>query len=498
MRLSTRLSLFFLGALGLVLVGFSTSLYALASKYLHRQADERLEAALNTLVAAAEFGPDGVEWEPKERSLSFGRRTLEGPFCWMVCDAGGARLDGSSSGDLGRLLQEAMMSGPPATRPKNVVDRDRQTWRILYRRLETPPPSLQQPSEPDDPPSATRKHAALLLGAGVSLEGVEAALRNLALVLLALSLGIWTLALGFGRMLSRRALRPVTEMAEAAQSIEGNDLNERLPIPGSDDELGELGRSFNALLDRLQEAFERQRRFTGDASHQLRTPLTAMLGQVDLALRRERPAAEYTQVLASVQRQGRHLRRIVEALLFLARADAEGVRPELEPIELEGWLTDHCRSRQDGQRAADIKLEIDSSGPHTVRAQPALLGELVDNLLDNASKYSAPGTPILVRLNREGACVVLSIEDQGIGVAAEEIPHLFEPFYRSVATRSRGVSGLGLGLAVAERLAHSFGGSIDVRSERNRGSCFTIRFPAEAMPSDSAEPSMTESGVMAK
>jgi len=480
MRLSTRLSLFFLGALGLVLVGFSASLYVLASKYLHRQADERLEGALNTLVAAAEFGPEGVEWEPKERSLSFGRLDNEDQFSWIVCDSHGRQLDGSATGNLDQFLHDWMLSGSSSRRPQSAMDRRGRTWRMMYRRLEPSRGSRRETAEREEQTTSDDKHAALVFGAGISLEGVERTLQSLAGVLVVLSLGIWTLALGFGRRLSCRALRPLTHMAQAAQAIDGDELDRRLPIPQSGDELAELGLSFNALLDRLSESFERQRRFTGDASHQLRTPLTAMLGQVDLALRRERPPAEYERVLTLVQRQAGHLRQIVEALLFLSRADQEALRPDLATIELSAWLTDQFRFENDDHRASDLRLEIGADGPFLVRAHPALLSELLNNLLDNATKYSEPGTPIVVRLNREFHCVLLSVEDQGVGIIDEEIPLIFEPFYRSRETRNRGIGGLGLGLSVADRLAHSFGGSIEVRSEVRRGSCFTMRFPAES------------------
>jgi signal transduction histidine kinase len=263
-----------------------------------------------------------------------------------------------------------------------------------------------------------------------------------------------------------------------------------------------LGRSFNCLLDRLQESFERQRRFTGDASHQLRTPLTAMLGQVDLALRQERSVAEYQRVLALVQKKTRHLRQIVESLLFLSRADSEAQQPQLELIDVAGWLTEHIRSWHDSRRVSDLKLEVETDDPPWLRVQPSLLGELVNNLLDNASKYSAPGTSITVRLRREGQVVLLAVEDRGIGIAEGEIPHVFEPFYRSSEARHKDSAGLGLGLSVALRLARPFGGTIGVVSHPGRGSTFTIRFPPEAPPppvnAPPITPSITEAGASAR
>jgi two-component system OmpR family sensor kinase len=476
-RLRTRLLLYFLAALAAVLVGFSASLYGMASTYLHRQADERLEAALNTLVAAAEVNEAGVEWEPEERRLSFGRRTAESPFAWRVADEGGRRLDSSDPADGPGPLDRA---DPGATttitrRPLTVVDPQGDTWRVLHRRLEAPAGAAPKPIA--EAGRSGRMHRALVLSAAVSLERVRTALRNLVLALTGLSLGVWAVALAAGRWLCRRVLRPVAEMAEAAHAL-GDDPSGRLPEPATDDELGELGRSFNGLLGRLHESSERQRRFAGDASHQLRTPLTAIQGQVDLALRQERDAGEYRRVLALVQRRTQHLRQIVEALLFLARADAEAQAPGLMPVELSGWLAEHLGSRPEVPRSADVTQAEPAGGPAWVRAQPALLGELADILLDNAGKYGEPGTPIVVRLRRDGPWVRLSVEDSGIGIPPGELPHVFEPFYRSESARSREAAGVGLGLSVARRLAEAQGGRIEASSREGMGSTFTVSLPA--------------------
>jgi len=478
MRLSTRLSVFFLAALALVLLGFSIGLFGLASRYLHRQVDERLDAALNMLAAAAEVTSAGVEWEPQERTLSFGRRTLEDRFCWQVCDERGQRLDGSP-GELDHFLTGPGSDGGRHFR--SIVDAQRVTWRIMHRRLE-PLSGTGKPVEDLEKP--VRAHAALILAAAVSMEGIWATLRNLAFVLSVLSLLLWTLALVCGQRLSRRALVPVTRMAHAAAAISGDDVDQRLPVPKTADELEGLGRSFNALLDRLQVSFERQRRFTGDASHQLRTPLTAIQGQVDLALRQERDVQEYKRVLAVVQRKTRHLRQIVESLLFLARADRETLTPLMERIDLAAWLAEHLRSWQESRKTIDFSPDLDLNlvaieGPLLVRAQAPLLAELVNNLLDNAARYSDPGMPIRVRLQHVKSTVELTVQDQGIGIAEDEIPHLFEPFYRSPQARQRGTSGLGLGLSVAARLATAFGGTIEVSSRPGRGSRFTLRLPLE-------------------
>jgi signal transduction histidine kinase len=260
------------------------------------------------------------------------------------------------------------------------------------------------------------------------------------------------------------------------------ELGQRLPTSHTGDELEDLGRSFNGLLDRLEESFEQQRRFTGDASHQLRTPLTAMLGQIEVALRRARDPEEYRRVLTAVQGQADQLRQIVEMLLFLARADAEPRAPDLERVDLGAWLSQRLLAWASRPRGPDLRRGPDPPQPVWVRVHPPLLGQAVENLLENASKYSPPGSPITLRTWREAGAVCLQVGDQGRGIAAEDLLHVFEPFYRSPDVRRRGLNGVGLGLCVATRIVAAFGGRIDVESVPNQGSRFTVRLPdAEAV-----------------
>jgi signal transduction histidine kinase len=286
---------------------------------------------------------------------------------------------------------------------------------------------------------------------------------------------IWLLALFVGRLVCRRALLPVIRMADAARTMNVDEITRRLPTPPTGDELEELSRAFNNLLDRLQESFQRQQRFTGDASHQLRTPLAAMLGQVEVALRRERPAEEYQRVLTTVQHQAGRLGRIVDALLFLARADREAGLPEQERVKVSDWLPGHLQTWSEHARAQNIHLESAAASPFLVEVQPVLLGELVNILIDNACKFSQPGTPVSVRLHQEKQSVDIEVQDQGCGIKEVDLPHLFTPFFRCADSRHGGVEGIGLGLAIAKRLAESFGGGLTVTSVVGRGSCFTLR-----------------------
>jgi signal transduction histidine kinase len=472
MRLGTRLTVFYVSAIAVVLAGFSVALFAMAAKHLYRRADERLESALNTLAAAAEFESGGVMWEPEERSLSFGRRTLEGHLSWRISDERGARIDGSASDEVEGILARVAADGR-GRRLATLTDRSGVHWRTMSRRLEGKHPSGEVRSVTA---LSEGHHNALILAAGTSLEGIRLDLRNLALALGALSLAVWMLALMTGKRLCRLALRPLTEMATAAQAIGGDEPGSRLPTPESDDELAELGRSFNALLDRLGESLERQQRFTGDASHQLRTPLTSVQGQVDLALRQDRSPEEYRRVLTLVQAKTRSLRQIVDGLMFLSRADAEARSPALEEISLDAWLRERLDAWPDPRRS-DVVYESDAARAYRVLVHPPLLGEMFSNLLDNAAKYSPPNTPIMVQLSHQNGDVVFSVCNAGPGIDPDELPNVFEPFFRSEAARLRGSQGTGLGLSVAARIAAVFGGRITAASTPGQGATFSVALP---------------------
>jgi two-component system OmpR family sensor kinase len=498
MTLTARLTSFFLGVLACVLVGFSVGLYCLASNYLHNQAAERLDSALHTLAAAADVGPEGVEWEPGSRSLSLGQDASADEVRWLVRDVRGQEVDRSrnlSPSEADGFLQSAAASS--ANDPDcSVGFPDGEPWRLRQTgisagaehavkesaatQLPAPPPRAPASSAAADDKSAEpagKLFPELTLTVGVSLAPIKATLRNLALALGGLSIGLWSVAAISGRGLCRRALVPVTRMAEAARRMKADDWQTRLPSPGTGDELQDLAGAFNGLLTRLEESFERQRRFTGDASHQLRTPVAGMLGQVEVALLRERSPEEYRRVLEAVRSQAVRLRQIVETQLFLARADAESLEPQLETLDFAEWLPAHLESWQEHPRRSDLRFQSTNGKETEIQTHPQLLAQLLDNLLDNAAKYSPPGKPITISLRTDESEVECSVEDAGCGIAAADLPHIFEPFYRSSQARQSGIAGAGLGLAVAQRISTALGGTLRAENTASGGARFILLLP---------------------
>jgi heavy metal sensor kinase len=300
----------------------------------------------------------------------------------------------------------------------------------------------------------------------------------------------WTLALALpvtlalasvgGLFLASRALHPVDQITRAAQSISAHDLSQRLNLNLPDDELGRLARTFDAMIARLDEAFHRQRRFTADASHELRTPLTIIKGDLSLALARPRDAGYYRRVLAEMDEEVDGMGRLVERLLALARADAEGTSLQRQTTDLSALLADLVEQTRPLAEARALDLVAQIAPDLTATVDPDAVTQVVLNLLDNALKYTASGR---VRLSahpsRSGDKVQIAVSDSGPGIPAEHLPHIFDRFYRVDRARSREFGGAGLGLAIARDLVVAHGGEITVHSVPGEGSTFTVHLPVE-------------------
>jgi signal transduction histidine kinase len=460
--LTTRLLVFSQAALAVVLLAFCGTLSAVAHWYLNRQAAESAERAAATLVASVDIEPDSVEWEPSDRDVSLGPGPLGGTIHWYVTDASGTLVDRSPAPGTDSLIA----AGAEAAGE----------W-VMSRRVVHPPGASGDQLTRNRTAEEVEKgeYPALVLTTGVRTGPLRAALKTLASGLAGVSLAVWFAALALGRWVCRRALRPVTEMAEAARVMKAEDRNARLPPAGARGELEELHAAIGGLLGRLRAALGRERRFTAEASHQLRTPLGTILGQVEVALRRPRSREEYERVLSVVQRQAADLTRSVEALLFLARSDADAPAPPTDLIDLRQWLPAYIESLASHPRHSDLALAPGANEPVWVAAHPPLLRELVGNLIDNALKYSRPGTPVVVRAAACDGKATLTVEDRGPGIAEPDLPHLFEPFFR--AGSASGLPGSGLGLAVVARVASAFGGHARVENRPEGGARFTVTLP---------------------
>jgi two-component system OmpR family sensor kinase len=276
-----------------------------------------------------------------------------------------------------------------------------------------------------------------------------------------------------GWLLVRKSLAPVAAMSREAVAIRMTDLTRRLPVADPDNELGFLATTFNALLDRLAQAIEQQRRFMADASHELRTPLSIVRGEAEVALTRERSTAELRDALQVIQHESELLTSIVDDLFLLARADAGQRLLAPTRFYLDELLHDAVRAVRTLADEKGIVLEV--RGPHdaAVEADERLLRRLFGNLLDNAVKFTPRGGSVSVTLADEAAAYAVTIRDSGPGIPPTDRPRIFERFYRG--TKREG-EGAGLGLAIARSIAEMHGGTL-VLGEGDAGSVFRAVLP---------------------
>ena len=285
------------------------------------------------------------------------------------------------------------------------------------------------------------------------------------------------LALGGGWFLVGRALAPVKRIAETAEAMSGSNLGLRIDVTRTEDELGAVATSLNQAFDRLQEAFERQTRFTADASHELRTPLASLMAELEWALARPRASGEYRSSLAVCMRAARRMRGVVEGLLTLARADAGALEPHREPVNLAAVVEDAVSGVESIATERGIAIRVDG-GPAIVNGDPNRLRELISNLVINAVQCSVPGGIVTCSLSAIGPTARLVVSDTGPGVDADDLPHIFERFYRANKVRSRASGGAGLGLAISKWIAESHGGHIRCESSKGQGARFTVELPS--------------------
>jgi signal transduction histidine kinase len=486
MSLTNRFSVLLLATLGLTLAGFSTALFASSRVYLGRQTDERLGAILTLLGTCVDSRPGYVRWEPRPKRLPSSRWSERDATTWLVYDGDGRLLTAPKNLPRDQISQSWAPRKDIAGLPRRVSDSTGRSWRVAQWRVK-PAAAEAGTKRPADTPDGKSYHDEVLLAAFVSVDETEAALATLGWYLVSISTLIWVATAVCARWLSRRTLVPLTKLVQSARKLDATNPGWSLPDVGTRDELDDLRNAFNDLLGRLHQAYERQRRFSGDASHQLRTPVAIMIGHLEVALRCERTADDYLRVIRVAHRRSVALGQIVESLLFLSRAHSS-LLAQFEPVEMRGWLTEHLSSRADCARSSDLHVEVLPAAPVWVNAQPHLLGQMLDNLLENACKYSAPGSAVVVALERDECAAILSVKDSGRGIASEDLPRIFEPFFRLTQLPADWTSGVGLGLSVVERVAKAFGGTVSVHSVVGHGSCFTVRLPLTSgsapVPSD--------------
>lgn len=472
----TRLTFWYVGVLALVLLGFSTGVYVLLTRNLHH----RLEAGLRgtTEAIAAMIQRERAEGETEQAAAQNAIEELHYPQQGMaVCDAEGKLLatKPAVSGETAPL--------PQASLPLVNFDTDQ----IIFQEL----PVAQKIDDDGMLVAVQRVHLTAtsnvyLIVVAQSLASTAEELEQLREIFyLAVPLALLVAGLG-GWLLVRKSLAPVVEMSAQARRISAENLSDRLLITNPRDELGQLARTFNDLLGRLNNSFDQQRQFMADASHELRTPLYVIRTATEVTLEQpRREENEYREALQMVEAQTRRLTSIVEDMFTLARADSERRTLQMTDFYLDELLAETVQTAQVLAERQGISLSFKASETQYY-GDEGLLRQLLLNLLDNAIKHTPCGGAVKVALISSAAVLEITVADTGAGIPATAQPHIFERFYRVDKARSRSGngkgSGAGLGLAIARWIAEAHEGSLVLCRSDQHGSVFVVSLPAPKKP----------------
>ena len=456
-----------------VLLGFGWTLYQRLQRLTYQRVDTELAGAAQLITQRTRpphrpHGHVGPHAEPEpeinipESLLQrFGTDEAEAAYAVLWLRDGTELVSAQAPPDVPR----------PAPPPRRKEDPDR--------------PRFRQRGELREVILPRRNGGYLVVGRSIRSE--EDQMQRLAWLLGGTGLAVLFIGVAGGWLLVDRALRPIAVMSGTAAAISASNLSQRIDVAGTESELGPLARVLNRMLDRLEDAFEQQKRFTADASHELRTPLAVIISQAELALSRERSTAEYRQALATCASAAQRMRSLVNGLLTLARADAGMLQLDRAPFDVKDCVEECARMVAPLAEERHIAVELDlpegaegAAGEWTGDVQR--IAQVVTNLLSNAIRYNVDGGRVRVRLTREESAVVLAGADTGIGSAEGERDAIFKRFYRVDKARSREMGGTGLGLAICQSLVTAHGGTIECASELGRGSTFTVRLPAEPVP----------------
>ncbi len=447
-----RLTVWYLIAIVLPLIAFGAVAYFMLSKNLYRNLDLALQARVAELQNSITVTDHQISFEEKFNDLV------------LIYDADSVLLQRLGPNVrfsiIEKMVQQALFGQSsflttPTTEGQGV-------------RLYAAPFNLD-----------SRTRVAIIVGRLTS--EIQDMLSIFRVVIIYSALAIVLLAGVGGMFLANRTLQPVDHITDIAREIGEGDLSRRINVQ-SEDELGRLASTLNGMIARLEEAFQKQRQFAADASHELRTPLAIIQAESSLALDRKRTQAEYRRSLDLVSQEVTYMSGIIGKLLLLARDGAAGEPLNFQEVNVKDLFTELSSDVEALAQEKGVAFNLGPMDNLTVKGDRFGLRQLFLNILDNAIRYTPSGGTVSSSLVRKNGSALVSISDTGIGIPAEDLPFIFDRFYRVDKARSRTDGGMGLGLAIANSIAKLHGGGIEVESQVGQGSTFHITLPLLESP----------------
>lgn len=456
-----RLTLLYGGILSLILVVFGSGVYYYFENSLQASIDAKIKSMGEVISSSLTDVRDPSLFGNFERYLEnvLGRKP-KGKFIQIIDSAGriGARMNDIEAQSLSSSFStlEQAYSG-----------------QTVYETIERVKPRLRMVTIPimDD----TRKVTSIVQ-VGTSLEDFDETMKRLLIIMIiAIPTSIAsTIAIGYAA--ATKALKPVDKMRKTAFKITSRNLGERIDLGRRKDELGKLAQTFNEMIDRLQDAFQRINQFSSDVSHELKTPLTIIKGETEVALRKERTVEEYKSILVSHLEEADQMTRIIEDLLLLSKADKDEIRMSIETIDVRDLIMNVYTDMRLFAHQKDVRLVAETLTDTKLRGDELKLLRMLRNIVDNGIKYTQAGGTVEISSELNDGMVTILVRDTGIGIDREDLKYVFDRFYRADRSRKR-ESGSGLGLSISKWIAEAHSGTIDVESQISSGSLFSIRLP---------------------
>jgi len=460
-----KLTLWYVVVLGIILSSFSFFLYFTLADSLYKGVDNKIKT-MAEIVASSSNRPFGAgpSFTDLDRIMTerYGVRPL-GRYIQILDESG--RIGGSSTS----VRDVKIPLNFPTLKAASKGQTTFETVQVMEK----------YPLRVVTMPILVDTRMVGIVQVGSPLEGVQDALHQLLLILLIAVPAALLFASAGGLFLANKALRPVDEITQTARRIGSGDLSQRIRIKRVNDELGRLASTFNEMIAKLEGSFRQIKRFTADASHELKTPLTILRGEVEVGLKKRRALKEYQRILDSNLEEINRMSRIVEDLLILSRADMGELTMEREEMELASLAREVWEDLQILAREKEVQLKFIGDGSTKVEGDPLFLRQLILNLTENGLKYTPPGGEVALTVegDRDQGVARILVSDTGVGIAPKDQKRVFDRFFRADKARSRETGGTGLGLSICQWIAHAHEGQIAVASKVGEGSTFTVILP---------------------
>jgi two-component system heavy metal sensor histidine kinase CusS len=461
--LAARLTAWYTGSAFILILAAVIFLYWALVSTLEREDDQFLADRARVLLEIVRETPDN-ERELKQEIDRESVPQPTGQLFLRALDVQG-RPVAETAGMAERLPPERF---PPASEPEFAADRATeltvpagQSYRVVAIRVPEP---------------AKGRVSAIQIAMDRTVEEqLLARYRWFAAGTLAISLLVCAAA---GYALARRGLRPLRDITQMAQRVRSSTLNERLDRTALPVELAVLAGTFNEMLDRLEDSFRRLERFSADIAHELRTPVNNLRGEVEVALGQPRAAEDYREVLASSLEEFGRLTNLIDSLLFLARADSPQTQIAKQRLQIGSELETVRDFYEAAAHEAGVRLLVQAQDGVVAEVDRTLFQRAVGNLIANALAHTQPGGAVTLSAARKNGSILVEVTDTGCGIAPDHLPHVFDRFYRADPARNSASGSVGLGLALVKTITALHNGSCIITSERGRGTCVRMLFPA--------------------